>query len=89
VQAKSKSEKQYDNLLLVAELTQFLLWCIGKIAVDKNYHYQLQANTIRYKTVLSNNYIAMQIINDKRYKIKNKEIRITIENISNFTKRNY
>lgn len=85
-QAKSKSTKRYNNLLLVAALTQFLLWCIGKVAVDKKYHYHLQANTTRHKAVLSYIYIAIQIINDKRYTIKRKELRITFEQISLFTK---
>ncbi|WP_198266049.1 transposase [sulfur-oxidizing endosymbiont of Gigantopelta aegis] len=84
-QAKSKSAKRYNNLLLVAALTQFLLWCIGKVAVNKKYHYDLQANTIRHRTVLSNVYIGIQIIRDKRYKIKKKEIKMVFENISNFT----
>lgn len=86
-QAKSKSVKRYNNLLLVAALTLFLLWCIGKVAVDKKYHYHLQANTVRHKTVLSNIYIAIQIINDKRYTIKKKELRMVFEQISKFTKK--
>lgn len=85
-QAKSKSTKRYNNLLLVAALTLFLLWCIGKVAVDKKYHHHLQANTIRNKVVLSNIYIAIQIINDKRYKIKKKELQMVFEQISKFTK---
>lgn len=85
-QAKSRSAKRYNNLLLVAALTLFLLWCIGKVAVDKKYHYQLQANTTRHKAVLSNIYIAIQIINDKRYTIKKKEFRKVFEQISQFTK---
>jgi len=86
-QAKSKSAKRYNNLLLVAALTLFLLWCIGKVAVDKKYHLHLQANTVRHKTVLSNIYIAIQIINDKRYTIKKKELRMVFEQISLFTKK--
>ncbi len=79
-QAKSKSEKRYNNLLLVAALTQLILWCIGKIAVEKKYHYDLQANTIRHRTMLSNVNIGIQIIRDKRYKIKKKEIKMIFEN---------
>ncbi len=84
-QAKSKSAKRYNNLLLVAALTLFLLWCIGKAAVDKKYHYRLQANTTRHKTVLSNIYIAIQIVKDDRYKIKIKELTMVFEQISKFT----
>ena len=86
-QAKSKSAKRYNNLLLVAALTLHLLWCVGQVAVDKKYHYHLQANTIKHRTVLSNIYIAIQIVHDKRYKIKKKEIKIIFENISNFTQK--
>lgn len=86
-QAKSKSAKRYNNLLLVAALTQFLLWCIGKVAVHKKYHYYLQANTTRHKAVLSYIYIAIQIINDKRYIIKKKELWKAFEHISQFTKK--
>jgi len=86
-QAKSKHAKRYNNLLLVAALTLFLLWCIGRAAVDKKFHYRLQANTIRHKAVLSYIYIAMQIINDKRYKIKKKELRPIFEQISQFTRK--
>ncbi|MCU7960412.1 MAG: IS4 family transposase [gamma proteobacterium symbiont of Bathyaustriella thionipta] len=85
-QAKSRSSKRYNNLLLLAALTQFLLWCIGKVAVDKKYHYHLQANTTRHKAVLSNIYIAIQIVNDKRYQIKKKELRRALEQVSQFTK---
>jgi len=84
-QAKSTSTQRYDNLLLVAALALFLLWCIGKVAVDAKYHYHLQANTTRHKTVLSNIYLAMQIVNDQRYKIRNKELRIVIDQVSQFT----
>jgi len=86
-QAKSKSAKRYNNLLLIAALTLFLLWCIGKVAVDKKYHYRLQANTVRHKAVLSNIYIAIQIINDRRYTIKKKELRMVFENVSQFTRK--
>jgi len=84
-QAKSQSTERYDNLLLVAVLALYLLWCIGCAARQKNYHYKLQANTTRNKTVLSAIYLAMQIINDKQYKIKKKELRAVIENIYAWT----
>jgi len=84
-QAKSKSVKRYNNLLLVAALALFILWCIGQVAIEQKYHYKLQANTVRTKTVLSNIYLAMQIINDKRYKIDEKDLRIIFEKIDKFT----
>lgn len=86
-QAKSKSVKRYNNLLLVAALALFILWCIGQVAIEQKYHHKLQANTVRTKTVLSNIYLAMQIINDKRYKIHKKDLRIIFEMIGKFTQK--
>ncbi len=63
------------------------LWCMGKVAVDAKYHYHLQANTTRHKIVLSNIYLAMQIVNDQRYKISNKELRMVFDQVSQFTNR--
>jgi len=85
-QAKSTTPERYNNLLLIAALSLFLLWCMGKVAVDRKYHHQLQANTVRTYNVLSMIYLAIQIINDKRYKIKKKEFKIVINNISSYTK---
>lgn len=86
-QAKSTSPERYNNLLLIATLTLFLLWCIGKVAENKEYHHKLQANTIRNFTVLSYIYLAMQVINDKRYKIKKKEVKMVLNEISLHTKK--
>ena len=60
---------------------------MGKVAENKEYHHQLQANTIRHKTVLSLVYLAMQVINDKRYKIKKKEVKMILNEISLYTKK--
>lgn len=86
-QAKSKSIQRYNNLLLIAALTLFLLWCIGQVAVENKYHYQLQANTERKKKVLSNIYLGIQVVMDRRYKIDEKDIRNIINNFSTFTQK--
>jgi len=69
-------------LLLVATLALFMLWCIGQVAVEKKYHYKLQANIVRTKMILSNIYLAMQIIDDKRYEINVRLIFVTIHEFS-------
>lgn len=86
-QAKSKSAKRYNNLLLVAALALFVLWCIGQVAVEQKYHYKLQANTVRTKTVLSNIYLAMQIIDDQRYEIDEKKFRVVFKTIQKFSQK--
>jgi DDE family transposase len=86
-QAKSRSANRYNNLLLVAALALFILWCIGQVAVEQKYHYKLQANTVRTKTVLSNIYLAMQIIDDNRYEINEKYFRQVFVTIQEFTQK--
>ncbi len=71
--------------MLVAALALFILWCIGQAPVERKYHHRLQANTVRNKTVLSDIYLAMQIINDKRYQIEIKPLKIIIDSITDFT----
>ncbi len=84
-QAKSKSTKRYNNLLLVAALALFVLWCIGQAAVEQQYHHKLQANTVRNKIVLSNIYLAMQIINDSRYEIMETDLKRIFTSITKFS----
>jgi len=84
-QANSRSTQRYNNMLLIAALALFLLWCIGQTAAQQKYHHRLQANTIRHRTVLSNIYLAMQIINDQRYEIDLIYFRHVFEKINEFT----
>ena len=53
--ARSRSIKRFDNLLLIAALILFVLWCLGYAATMKKYNYSLQANTIKHRAVLSFN----------------------------------
>jgi hypothetical protein len=55
------------------------IWCIGQAAVEQKYQYKLQASKVRTKTVLSNIYLAMLIIYDKRYEINTKVLRKVFE----------
>ena len=69
----SKCAKRFENLLLIAALMLFLLWCIGYTAVLKGMQYSLQANTIRHRAVLSVISVAREIIDDERYRIPEEE----------------
>ncbi|MCP4985626.1 MAG: hypothetical protein GY928_06010 [Colwellia sp.] len=37
--AQSRSTKRFDNLLLIAALILFVLWCLGYAATLKKYNY--------------------------------------------------
>jgi len=71
--ANSRTVDRFDNLLLVAALILYLLWCIGHTAIMKKMHYSLQANTIVTRQVLSTITIAREIIDDARYAIPEEE----------------
>ncbi|CAG21730.1 IS4-like element ISPpr2 family transposase [Photobacterium profundum] len=67
--ANSKSVERFDNLLLIAGLILFIIWCVGRAAVMKKIHYSLQANSLKYRAVLSTIYIGREVEKDGRYTI--------------------
>lgn len=83
--ANSRSVNRFDNLLLIAALILYLLWCIGCAAVMKKLHYSLQANTQKARMVLSIITIAREIIDDDRYFIPLEEYIYVLSELSNLT----
>lgn len=65
--ANSKSAERFDNLLLIASLILFLLWCVGFASVQLTQSRLLQANTEKRKRVLSYIYVGREVIDDVRY----------------------
>ena len=65
--ANSKTPERFDNLLLVAAITLFALWCLGRVAASRDDNLLLQANTIKYRTVLSYIYLGREVVDDNRY----------------------
>ncbi len=65
--ANSKSAKRYDNLILIASLITFMLWCVGFVSAQLTQSRLLQANTERRKCVLSYVYLGREVIDDTRY----------------------
>jgi hypothetical protein len=57
------------------------------VAVEKKYHYKWQANTVRSKSVLSNIYLAIQIIDDERYEINEKDLRLILRTIHEWSQK--
>ena len=51
--ANSKSPERYDNLLLVAAMILFVLWCLGYASSQLGQAKLLQANTEKKRNVLS------------------------------------
>jgi len=66
--ANSKTPERFDNLLLVAALTLYALWCMGYVAALRDDHLLLQANNIKHRTVLSYIYLGREVVDDNRYR---------------------
>ncbi len=65
--SNSRSAERFDNLLLIAALILFILWCLGYAASALKYEGALQANTETERRVLSYIYLGREVIDDPRY----------------------
>jgi hypothetical protein len=65
--ANSRSAERFDNLLLIAALMLFILWCIGYAVSALKGDSALQANTEKKRRVLSYIYLGREVIDDPRY----------------------
>lgn len=83
--ARSKSPERFDNLLLIAALILFILWCIGYAALQLDYQSSLQANTVKKRNVLSNIYIGREVIDDSRYKVEGKAVIAVLKDLADLT----
>lgn len=70
----SRSVERLQVILLLSMMVQFYLYCVGKAAEVAGYHRQFQANTVKVKRVLSYGYLALRILQHKRYHLSDKMI---------------
>ncbi len=69
--ARSNCLVTWNNLLLLASIALLLLYVIGMHAEQKQLHYRFQANTIRFRRVLSFTYLGKQILKSIQKNIEN------------------
>lgn len=82
---RSRSTKRFDNLLLIAALILFVLWCLGYAASMRKYNYSLQANTTKHRAVLSFITIGREVVDDDRYKVPIDEFNHVLSRMSDLT----
>ena len=56
-------------LLLIASLSQFMLYLLGLAVKAADKHWQYQANSIKYRNVLSNQFIGLRAYKDRKLKL--------------------
>jgi len=83
----TKNVKRLENLLLIALLATFAIWLAGQVAIKNKWHYQLQANTVRDKAVLSIAFIGIQVLrNLNRYKLSRAQLQEAVGSLQELVK---
>lgn len=60
--SKTYTRARFENLLLIAHLATWAVWLVGKIALNKGWHRQFQANTTTHRRVLSTVFLGIEVI---------------------------
>lgn len=63
--SRTNTAKRLTILMLINTLSQFAVWLIGRAGQSRKLHQELQANTIRDKSVLSTFFIGCQLVQHK------------------------
>jgi hypothetical protein len=82
-QTRSRSPERLANLLLVGMLATLVLWLIGRLAEDRQLHYQYQANTVRQYRVLSLFYLGCLISLQGQMQFTQNEFKLAIKLVQN------
>ena len=69
------------NLILIGALAGIVSWLLGTTIKLLNQHHQFQANTIKYKPVLSAHFLGVQIIRNSLLLSKINNLKLAILNI--------
>lgn len=65
----SRNQDKLSVLLLIASLSQFILYLLGLAVKAADKHRQYQANSIKHRNVLSNQFIGLRAYKDKNLKL--------------------
>lgn len=58
----TKTVQRLENLILIAFLATAAIWLAGQAAINNQWHYQMQANTVRDQAVLSIAFIGLHVL---------------------------
>jgi hypothetical protein len=72
---RTHSVDRLQVLLLIANLAMMVILLLGMAAVLKGIQYQFQANSVRYKRVLSVIFIGLKMIREQRNQLTERDIR--------------
>lgn len=82
-ESKTKNRLRLENLLIIALLATFAIWLAGQAAIEKKWHYQIQANTVRNKNVLSIAFIGIYVLRKlDKFKISMDDLTLALNSIN-------
>lgn len=81
----SRQKHRLEVLLLLAALVQHLLYLLGLAVKTADLHWTYQSNSIRCRNILSNQFIALRAIQDKRLNLTPHHWKQALQNLRKLT----
>lgn len=82
-ETRSRSPARLANLVLVGMLATLVLWMMGRLAEEKQLHYQYQANTVKTQRVLSLFYLGCLLVLQGQISFTQRELQHAIKLVQN------
>ena len=67
--SRTRIVSKLNVLLIIASLSQFMLYLLGLAVKAADKHRQYQANSIKHRNVLSNQFIGLRAYKDRKLKL--------------------
>lgn len=81
----SRSTKRLGVLLIIAAVTQYLLYWLGLAVKEAGKHWQYQVNSIKTRNILSNQFIGLRAFKDKNLKLQEKHWKAALNTLKSLT----
>lgn len=78
-ETRTRSVERLANLLLVGMLATLIIWLMGRLAEEKQWHYQYQANTVKNHRVLSLFYLGCLLVVQGQCNFSQRELQEAIK----------
>jgi len=78
-ETRTRCPKRLENLLLIGMLAALVVWLMGRLAEEKQLHFQYQANTVKTYRVLSLFYLGCLLVVDGQFNFTQHELKQAIQ----------
>ena len=76
---RTRSPERLANLLMLGMLAMLVVWLMGRLAEEKRWHYQYQANTVKNHRVLSLFYLGCLLVVQGQFNFTQLELQYAIK----------